>query len=36
MWVNRPAISNGMMSVATGHGFGIELDATMIRKFRVN
>lgn len=36
MWINRPTIKNGMMPVATGPGFGIELDENMIRRFRVN
>lgn len=34
MWINRPAIRNGMMPVATGPGFGIELDEKMIRQYR--
>ncbi len=36
MWVNRPAVKNGLMPVASGPGFGIELDAKMIRQYRVN
>ena len=36
MWVNRPAIRNGIMQVATGPGFGIELDEKMIKQFRTN
>jgi len=36
MWVNRPVIRNGIMQVATGPGFGIELDEKMIQKFRSN
>ncbi|MDH4151355.1 MAG: mandelate racemase/muconate lactonizing enzyme family protein [Betaproteobacteria bacterium] len=36
MWINRPSVKDGMMAVATGPGFGIELDERMIRKFRVN
>ena len=36
MWVNRPQIRNGIMQVATGPGFGIELDEKMIQKFRSN
>jgi D-galactarolactone cycloisomerase len=35
MWVNRPAIVDGMMAVAPGPGFGLELDAAMIAKYRV-
>jgi len=35
MWVNRPPINNGMMQVSTGPGFGLELDAKMIEKYRV-
>ncbi len=36
LWVNRPAAKDGLMPVATGPGFGIELDEKMIRKFRTN
>jgi D-galactarolactone cycloisomerase len=35
MWVNRPAIAEGMMTVSRGPGFGLELDAAMIAKYRV-
>jgi len=35
MWVNRPPIKDGMMEVARGPGFGLELDAKMIEKYRV-
>ena len=35
MWVNRPPIKDGMMPVATGPGFGLELDEKMIAKYRV-
>jgi L-alanine-DL-glutamate epimerase-like enolase superfamily enzyme len=35
MWVNRPAIAEGMMAVSPGPGFGLELDAAMIAKYRV-
>jgi D-arabinonate dehydratase len=35
MWSNRPPIRNGMMEVSKGPGFGLELDAAMIRKYRV-
>lgn len=36
MWINRPAIRNGMMQVTTGPGFDIELDEKMIQQFRSN
>ncbi len=36
MWINRPPIRNGMMQVAGGPGFGIELDEKMIQKYRSN
>ena len=36
MWVNRPAIKDGTMMVATGTGFGIELDPDMVHRFRSN
>jgi L-alanine-DL-glutamate epimerase-like enolase superfamily enzyme len=35
MWINRPPIVNGMMAVSPGPGFGLELDAAMIAKYRV-
>jgi L-alanine-DL-glutamate epimerase-like enolase superfamily enzyme len=35
MWVNRGPIKDGMMQVATGPGFGLELDGKMIEKYRV-
>ncbi len=35
LWINRPPIKDGMMPVATGPGFGLELDAKMIEKYRV-
>jgi D-arabinonate dehydratase len=35
MWVNRPAIKDGMMDVSPAPGFGLELDAGMIRKYAV-
>jgi D-galactarolactone cycloisomerase len=35
MWVNRPAIKDGMMSVSQGQGFGLELDVGMIAKYAV-
>jgi D-galactarolactone cycloisomerase len=36
MWVNRPPVQNGMMRVSTEPGFGIRLDAEMVRRFRSN
>jgi len=36
MWVNRPPIRDGIMQVAQGAGFGIELDEAMVRKYRSN
>ena len=36
MWVNRPVIVNGMMAVSPGPGFGLELDAAMIARYRVS
>jgi D-galactarolactone cycloisomerase len=35
MWTNRPPIKDGMINVAAGPGFGLELDAAMIAKYRV-
>src|SRR5262249_43353963 len=35
MWVNRPAIADGTMTVSAGPGFGLELDATMMAQYRV-
>jgi D-galactarolactone cycloisomerase len=35
LWINRPAVADGMMVVSTGPGFGLELDAAMITKYRV-
>jgi D-arabinonate dehydratase len=35
MWINRPAIKDGMMAVSAGPGFGLALDAAMISKYRV-
>ena len=34
MWLNRGAIKNGRMQIATGPGMGLELDAGMIAKYR--
>ena len=36
LWANRPPLRNGLFEVAAGPGFGIELDADMIKKYRVN
>ncbi|MGI9425296.1 MAG: mandelate racemase/muconate lactonizing enzyme family protein [Hyphomicrobiaceae bacterium] len=36
MWTNRPALIDGRMPVTTGPGFGLELDADMIARYRVN
>lgn len=36
MWVNRPPVREGMLEVSKGPGFGLELDANMIRRYRVN
>lgn len=35
LWINRPAVADGMMAVSTGPGFGLELDGAMITKYRV-
>ena len=35
VWANRPSIKNGVMQVATGPGFGIELDQSLLEKYRV-
>jgi D-galactarolactone cycloisomerase len=35
MWVNHPSIKDGLMQVSTGPGFGLELDAAMMAKYRV-
>ena len=36
MWANRPPIKNGIMRVSDGPGFGLSLDADMIKRYRVN
>ncbi len=33
---NRPAIKNGLITVPTGPGFGIELDWDMVKRYRQN
>jgi D-arabinonate dehydratase len=35
MWANRPAIKDGKIAISSGPGFGLELDAAMIAKYRV-
>ena len=35
MWANRPPIKDGIMSSATGPGFGLVLDEAMIRRYRI-
>jgi D-galactarolactone cycloisomerase len=36
LWVNRPPIKDGIFEVSRAPGFGLELDADMIRKYRVD
>ena len=36
VWANRPSIKNGLMPVASGPGFGIELDQALLQKYRVS
>lgn len=36
MWVTRPQVKNGCIDVSAAPGFGIELDAAMVRRYRVN
>jgi D-galactarolactone cycloisomerase len=36
LWANRPPVKNGMMEVSKGPGFGIRLDAGMVRRYRCN
>ena len=35
MWANRPAIKDGMIDVPSDPGFGLVLDAAMVRRYRV-
>jgi D-arabinonate dehydratase len=35
LWVNRPPIKDGLMQVATGPGFGLVLDETLVRRYRI-
>src|SRR6516162_10291904 len=36
MWLNRPPAKDGMMTVAPGAGFGLELDQAMIARYAVS
>ena len=36
MWTNRPAPKDGIISLSTGPGFGLELDAAMIERYRAD
>jgi L-alanine-DL-glutamate epimerase-like enolase superfamily enzyme len=36
VWVNRPQVKNGMIDVPRRPGFGIKLDARLVRRYRVN
>ena len=35
VWRNRPAVRNGMFALPEGNGFGIELDRSLITKYRI-
>ena len=35
MWTNRPGLKDGLMTVSTGPGLGLELDGQIIAKYRV-
>jgi hypothetical protein len=35
MWLNRPPAKDGIMAVAQGAGFGLELDQAMIGRYAV-
>ena len=35
MWANHPPIRNGYMEVSKAPGFGIQLDAALVRKYRI-
>ena len=35
VWANRPPIENGVMRVSPGPGFGIVLDETLVKRYRV-
>jgi len=36
VWVNRPKVENGSIAIPKRPGFGIRLDAKLVRKYRVN
>ncbi len=36
MWVNPPAIKDGIMAIPQGPGFDIQLDWEMVKRYRVN
>ncbi|HXD99180.1 MAG TPA: mandelate racemase/muconate lactonizing enzyme family protein [Candidatus Acidoferrum sp.] len=36
MWANRPAPKNGMIELSPGPGFGLQLDAAMVRRYRAD
>jgi D-arabinonate dehydratase len=36
VWFNRPEVRDGMIAVSKRPGFGIKLDAKLVRKYRVN
>jgi L-alanine-DL-glutamate epimerase-like enolase superfamily enzyme len=35
MWLNRPPVKNGRVTVSDEPGLGIRLDARMIEQFRI-
>ena len=35
VWANRPSIKDGIMEVASGPGFGLALDESLVQKYRV-
>ncbi len=35
MWLNRPAVNNGIVEVSDAPGLGIELDWKMVEKYRI-
>jgi L-alanine-DL-glutamate epimerase-like enolase superfamily enzyme len=36
MWTTRPQVKGGYIEVSRAPGFGIELDAEMLRRYRVS
>jgi L-alanine-DL-glutamate epimerase-like enolase superfamily enzyme len=36
MWINRPKVEGGYMTVPTGPGFDIQLDQDMVKKYTKN